>query len=92
MRYTWTESKRIENLRKHQIDFVDARRIWDGVVQDRYDGREDYGEDRWVAYGQLGARVLAVVYTEPDDDTTHLISAREATKDEQADYWRAYPQ
>jgi len=45
-----------------------------------------------VAYGQLGARVLAVVYTEPDDDTTHLISAREATKDEQADYWRAYPQ
>jgi len=55
MRFTWHESKRLRNLQKHRIDFVDARRIWEGVTLDCYDGREDYGEDRWVAVGQLGA-------------------------------------
>jgi uncharacterized DUF497 family protein len=91
MRFTWRESKRRLNWQRHRIDLPEAARCWQGFMTERYDGREDYGEDRWVAGGLLDGTVVVVVYTEPDDDTTHLISVRRATSDEQADYWQAYP-
>jgi len=91
MHFTWREVKRRTNLQKHGIDLADAGRIWQGFVTERLDDRRDYGEDRVVAFGLLDQRVVTVVYTEPDDDTIHLISARTATTDEEADYWQAYP-
>ena len=30
MQFTWDEAKRLENLRKHGLDFADAERVFDG--------------------------------------------------------------
>lgn len=32
MEFEWNEAKRRANLAKHQIDFIDAKEIWQGDV------------------------------------------------------------
>jgi uncharacterized protein len=61
--FEWDETKNARNIRDHGIDFDDAIGIFDGPTVTDYDAREDYGEDRWVAFGVVEGRVLAVVYT-----------------------------
>ena len=51
------------------------------------DDREDYGEPRWVTLGVLRGTVLVIVHTEREDDI-HVISMREADKDEQLLFFR----
>ena len=46
------------------------------------DGREDYGEERWIALGWIKAVMGVVVYVERTDDVIRIISARKATKSE----------
>ena len=46
------------------------------------DQREDYGEDRWIGIGLLRGIPVVIVFTEPDDETIRIISARKATKKE----------
>ncbi|UXE61768.1 MAG: BrnT family toxin [Woronichinia naegeliana WA131] len=50
------------------------------------DERLDYGEQRFVTFGLLKGRVIAVVHTERKDHT-RIISARKATKYEQLTYF-----
>ena len=45
------------------------------------DRREDYGEQRMIGVGLLGALVVLVVHVE-SDDTIHIISMRKADSDE----------
>jgi uncharacterized DUF497 family protein len=42
------------------------------------DRRRDYGEERFVRVGELNGRLLAVVYTENDEEVIRLISFRRA--------------
>jgi uncharacterized DUF497 family protein len=87
MRYTWDEPKRLRNLRKHGVDFVDAWRVFSGPVVLHEDRREDYGERRMIAYGLLDGRVVAVVHVE-SDDCVRLVSMRWAEKDETDYYYK----
>jgi uncharacterized DUF497 family protein len=48
--------------------------------------RYGYGEQRFVTFGLLQGRVIAVVHTERED-CTRIISARKATKYEQRTYF-----
>jgi hypothetical protein len=85
--FTWDPAKNEENKRVHHIAFEDAVSAFDGPTLDDYDGREDYGEDRWVMTGLMqGIVVIVVVYTERDDDVTRLISARKAKTYEREKY------
>jgi uncharacterized DUF497 family protein len=60
---------------------------FDGPTLEHYDGREDYGEDRWVMTGLMQGRVVVVVvYTEREDDVTRIISARKAETYEREEY------
>ena len=69
------------------IGFEDAQHIFDGPVLSRLDTREDYGEDREIAYEAIGiSAVLAVVFTERGE-TIRIISARKATRSETRDYY-----
>ena len=81
MIYEWDEAKRASNLIKHGLDFDLVRAFnWDtAIIQE--DARRDYGERRWVAIGQMGERVVVVVYTYRDG-MTRLISARGASNKE----------
>lgn len=51
------------------------------------DDREDYGEERFILIGMAEGMLLFVVYTERGD-RTRLISARQATRHEQDDYFQ----
>ena len=84
--FTWDPAKNEENKRRHRIAFEDAISAFDGPTLEQYDGREDYGEDRWVMVGLMGGViVIVVVYTERGD-VIRLISARKAKTYEREDF------
>ena len=86
--FEWDDDKAAANLTKHHVAFEDAALVFCDLQRlDRYDGREDYGEDRFLTIGLVGNVELAVAYT-VRGDTIRLISARKAERHEQRDYWK----
>ena len=81
MRFLWHEPKRQTNLKKHGLDFVDAKHIFRGPLFTFEDNRESYGEQRWITLGLLGTKVIVIVHTETED-AIRVISMREADNDE----------
>ena len=86
MQVEWDEAKREENLRKHGIDFVGVEALFEGLTATIEDDRLDYGEQRFVTFGVMEGRVVAVVHTE-ESDTIRIISIRKATKREEQSYF-----
>ena len=80
MGFEWDENKRAENISKHDLDFVDAWQIFDAPMLVDIDNREDYGETRYFGIGFLKNFVVAIVFTEPDEQTIRIISLRRALK------------
>ena len=87
MQFTWDENKRLKNIQKHGIDFLDLTEVFEKPMLTRIDDRKDYGEARWIALGELDGNVVVLVYTERSD-TTRIISARRATKNEANIYFK----
>ncbi|MBC7826043.1 MAG: BrnT family toxin [Candidatus Parcubacteria bacterium] len=86
MEFEWDEEKRLANFHKHGIDFVDVYAVFDGDTVTVEDDRYRYGEQRFVTFGLLQGRVVAVVHTERGK-MTRVISARKATNYEQRTYF-----
>jgi uncharacterized protein len=89
MDFEWDGRKAAANLRKHRVGFEDAARVFlDPNRIETFDGRDDYGEDRWKTVGLVEPALLAVVYTlrGKDGETIRLISARKADAHERAQY------
>ena len=86
MEFEWDETKRLANLRKHGIDFVDVSVVFDGDIVTVEDDRFSYGEQRFITLGLLQGRVVVIVHTEREN-RTRIISARIATKYEQRTYF-----
>lgn len=86
MEFEWDEIKRLANLSKHGIDFIDVPIVFDGDIVTVEDERFNYGEQRFVTIGLLQGRVVVIVHTEREE-CTRIISARKATKDEQRIYF-----
>lgn len=75
------------NFRKHGVRFsVAVRALLDPYRVEAYDGREDYGEDRWTTIGYVDPVLLYVVYTVRNEETIRLISARKANEQERKKY------
>jgi uncharacterized protein len=89
MRFTWDSNKNRRNRRVHGIDFADAARIFDGSTFEVIDDREDYGETRILAFGQSGNMIIAVAYTDRNEDERRIISARRAQAHEVRIYYEA---
>ncbi|MBJ7899094.1 MAG: BrnT family toxin [Cyanobacteria bacterium RI_101] len=68
------------------MDFIDIPSVFDGDIVTVEDDRYDYGEQRFVTFGLLQGRVIAVVHTERSN-STRIISARKATRYEQKTYF-----
>ena len=85
---TWGEDKRRANLRKHGLDFADAKELFDGVTFTYEDDRLPYGEQRFVTLGILREVVVSIVHTE-EADHIHIISMRKATKREREIYFES---
>jgi len=85
MRYEWDEAKRVENLEKHGVDFRAILRFdWQMSVSGP-DRRNDYSEERIVAFAPIDGRVHAAIYT-TRGDSRRIISLRKANRREQATY------
>jgi uncharacterized protein len=83
MQFEWDESKNLENIRKHEIDFADVSAMFDSEMLIELDDRFDYGEDRWIGIGFLGLGIAVVVWTERRNNVIRIISARRANRHEQ---------
>jgi len=90
MSFEWDDTKRSSNIRKHGIDFINTPLIFDSYTLTIEDNRYDYGEDRFVTFGILEGRVVAVVHTE-SEDSIRIISIRKATKYEEKAYFSQIP-
>jgi uncharacterized DUF497 family protein len=86
MQFEWDEAKNEINIRKHGIDFEDAKDMFNHPMLTLVDDREDYDEERWFAVGLMHTMFGVVVYTERVGDVIRIISARKATKHEVRKY------
>lgn len=69
----------------HNMGFGGAEAIFEGFRIDDEDGRDDYGETRFVTLGRMGRQVIVCVWT-PRGDMARIISLRKAEKDEREIY------
>ncbi len=86
--YEWDETKRVANLQKHGIDFVGAEAVFEGFTITIEDTRLDYGEQRFVTFGVLEGRLVAVVHTERAN-VIRFISIRRMRRNEEKIYLSA---
>lgn len=91
MRFQWDENKARANVRKHDIRFEEALRVFaDPDHSERLDDRKEFAEERWVAIrrpNRTSFRLLFVVYVDREFDVRRIISARTATPEEADDYY-----
>ncbi|EPC02476.1 hypothetical protein L861_08920 [Litchfieldella anticariensis FP35 = DSM 16096] len=84
--FVWNDAKASGNLNKHGVSFEEAVTVFDDpmlVVQDA--SRNDQTRDAVIGF-DLHTRLLFVVYVEIQDDGLRIISARRATRKEEAIY------
>jgi uncharacterized DUF497 family protein len=89
--FEWDVDKAELNLKKHKIDFADARRVFDdpGALDD-IDDTADYGEERFRAIGMVNGRLITVFYASRGA-RIRIISARKPTKIERNQYAEQNP-
>jgi uncharacterized DUF497 family protein len=81
MNFTWQESKRQSNLKKHGFDFAQAELVFNGPVMTVEDMRDYDGEQRFNSTGFLFTTIVTICHTETDDEI-HIISMRKAESHE----------
>lgn len=81
--FEWDDEKNRWNQRKHGISFEEASEVF---LADHYleifDDLHSDIEDRFIAIGRMERGLVTVVFTEDEQGTIRLISARLATKRE----------
>lgn len=87
MKFEWDEQKRLINLQRHGFDFVGIEMVFSGDKHTILDDPFDYGETRFVTFGFLEGRVVAVVHIDTDE-TIRIVSVRKATKNEQLKFYK----
>jgi len=88
LRYEWDERKRLSNLEKHGLDFLDAVAVFEGShirVPSVYGG----DEDRVLAIGTFEGRCVTVVFTHRSE-ATRIISFRRARHEERQTYQKLH--
>lgn len=88
MKVAWDEAKNHENREKHKVSFEEASVLF-GSGEDYleiFDEEHSVREDRFIAIGPIPRGLILIVWTEPDEDTIRIISARWAEEPERALY------
>ena len=87
--FTWSDDKNRINQKKHGLSFEEAVLAFlDPHMVIRYDEvHSSQKESRWKGIGILGSDILlAIIFTEEQENELRLISARKASKKEKEDY------
>jgi uncharacterized DUF497 family protein len=88
-KFVWDSEKAEINKKKHGISFETAARVFlDENSYDDYDSLHSVIEDRIKIVGRVG-KILTVIYTERED-RNRIISARQATKREENQYYEQF--
>ena len=66
----------------------EARRLFESGASylEIFDAEHSESEDRFIAIGPVGSRLIVAVFTEPQEGLVRIIGARLATKRERALY------
>jgi uncharacterized DUF497 family protein len=86
IKYTWREAKRLANLEKHRLDFIDA----DYVIESPY--RLDIetirnGEYRQQSFAYVFERLMVLTVVYIPNKKPHIISFRPAKNSEREVYY-----
>ena len=91
VKFVWDPDKAQANIQKHDVSFEEAMTVFRDVnALRKFDKDHSDDEDRFVIIGfSTSLRMLFVCHCYVEDDATiRLISARKASKKEQATYFR----
>jgi hypothetical protein len=91
VRVAWDDAKNLANQRNHGISFEEAASLFTSGSDylEIFDEAHSDLEERFIAVGPIARGVVLIVWTERDEETIRIISARWANAREQALY-RAY--
>jgi uncharacterized protein len=86
VKFKWNDEKAASNIKKHGISFLDASEAFrDPNIVEDLDLKDNYDEERMIAYAKLDGQVLVIVCT-MRGEIYRIISARRAEKNEQHYY------
>ena len=80
----WDENKRLRNIEKHGLDFLDAIAVLDGPCLVR-SAREVASEVRSMVIGRLDDIVVCIIFT-MRESVLRVISMRKARNEERRHY------
>lgn len=93
MKFAWDSQKAAANIKKHQVSFELAARIFADPFALTYQDRIENGEYRWQTIGLVdGCLFLLVAHTLEENNNTEIIriiSARRADSKERKRYEQA---
>jgi len=91
MQFEWNPEKAELNLKKHEVDFSEAETVFGDPLAKIFDDEEhSFDEKREIIVGHsIQNRLLIVGFTERENDTVRIISARITTPKERRDYENA---
>ncbi len=84
MEYEWDEQKNARNIAERDFSFEYAKQVFfDAERFTIQDKRRDYGEPRFITFGQIEERLYVVGHTPRGKNITRIFSARKANRREQ---------
>ena len=87
IKVVWSNKKNQENIRKHRVDFGEARTVFDDPMQITIDDPDhSFEERRFITFGRSARNRLLVVAHAFRDDKIRIISARKPTRRERKNY------
>lgn len=84
----WDDAKNVTNQKKHGVSFEEASVLFTSGADylEIFDEAHSDDEDRFIAIGPIVRGLVLVVWTEREEETVRIISARWATKNERSQY------
>jgi uncharacterized DUF497 family protein len=91
MQFEWSPEKAESNLKKHKVDFAEAETVFGDSLAKIFDDDEHSADEKreLIVGHSIKKRLLIVSFTERENDTIRIISARSATPKERRDYENA---
>lgn len=87
IRIVWDNNKNRVNIRKHRIDFSEAKSIFDDPLQVSVNDPDHSSEERrYVTLGTSARNRLLIVAHTFDDDTIRIVTARKPNRRERLNY------
>ncbi|WP_176645098.1 BrnT family toxin [Duganella sp. SG902] len=85
---TWDENKRVQNLKRHGIDFANLDSVFDHAMNSEEDRSAHHTEFRIRSLGLLHGRVVLLIWT-PVGDDARIISCRYGDRYDTQKYFKS---